>query len=90
MKEILIKHWVTVLLIIFLVFIFVFDKNGLIKRWELNRDISELEDQRDYYIQKIEKDSMMLENLKDDVFLEKYARERYLMKNPKETIYIVK
>ena len=31
-----------------------------------------------------------LENLKDDAFLERYAREHYLMKRQGETIYIIK
>ena len=65
-------------IIIFILLITVFDKNNLIEVWKL------------YYQQKITQDSTILENLKDDTFLERYAREHYLMKRQGETIYIIK
>ena len=71
-------------IIIFILLITVFDKNNLIEVWKLNQS------QRDYYQQKITQDSTILENLKDDAFLERYAREHYLMKRQGETIYIIK
>ncbi len=77
-------------IIIFILLITVFDKNNLIEVWKLNQQLNELESQRDYYQQKITQDSTILENLKDDVFLERYAREHYLMKRQGETIYIIK
>ena len=49
-----------------------------------------LEEQRDYYLQKIAEDSTILENLKDDRYLEQYAREHYLMKRKDETIYLLR
>ena len=75
---------------IFILLITVFDKNNLIEVWKLNQQLNELESQRDYYQQKITQDSTILENLKDDAFLERYAREHYLMKRQGETIYIIK
>lgn len=77
-------------IIIFILLITVFDKNNLIEVWKLNQQLNELESQRDYYQQKITQDSTILENLKDDVFLERYAREHYLMKRQGETIYITR
>lgn len=77
-------------IIIFILLITVFDKNNLIEVWKLNQQLNELESQRDYYQQKITQDSTILENLKDDTFLERYAREHYLMKRRGETIYIIK
>ena len=77
-------------IIIFILLITVFDKNNLIEVWKLNQQLNELESQRDYYQQKITQDSTILENLKDDGFLERYAREHYLMKRQGETIYIIK
>ena len=67
-----------------------FRQNNLIEVWKLNQQLNELESQRDYYQQKITQDSTILENLKDDAFLERYAREHYLMKRRGETIYIIK
>ena len=77
-------------IIIFILLITVFDKINLIEVWKLNQQLNELESQRDYYQQKITQDSTILENLKDDTFLERYAREHYLMKRQGETIYIIK
>ena len=77
-------------IIIFILLITVFDKNNLIEVWKLNQQLNELESQRDYYQQKITQDSTILENLKDDTFLERYAREHYLMKRQGETIYIIR
>ena len=37
-----------------------------------------------------DKDSTVLENLKNDRYLEQYAREHYLMKRKEETIYLVR
>lgn len=84
------KHWVTSILLVILLYLFVFGDNSLIKRWSLSREVRLLKAQKEYYINKIEQDSLMLDNLKDDVYLEKFAREKYLMKRENETIYIVK
>ena len=74
-------------IIIFILLITVFDKNNLIEVWKLNQQLNELESQRDYYQQKITQDSTILENLKDDAFLERYAREHYLMKRQGDNLY---
>ncbi len=74
---------------VFILLISVFDKNNLIEAWRIKQQIKELEEQRDYYQQKIQEDSTLLENLKDDQFLEKFAREHYLMKRSGETIYLI-
>ena len=74
----------------FILVITVFDKNNLIEAWRLKQKINELEAQKDYYQHKITEDSTILENLKDDRFLERYAREHYLMKREDETIYLLK
>ena len=77
-------------LIIFLVLVTFVDKNNLLDNWRLSRKINDLEQQRDFYLQKIEEDSLVLENLKRPEFLEQYAREHFYMKRPGEEIYIVR
>ena len=37
----------------------------------------------------IREDSLLIENLKNDNFLERYARERYLMQGKNEQIFVV-
>lgn len=74
---------------VFAVYLTFFDSNNLVDRNTLKGQIRELEQQRDYYRQKIEQDSIVLERLKDDDFLEQYAREKYLMKREWDVVFIV-
>ena len=83
------RLWV-ISIVIFVLLIAVFDKNNLIEAWRLKQDLNELEAQKEYYQEKITQDSTLLENLKDDAFLERYAREHYLMKRDGEVIYVFK
>ncbi|MCC8089276.1 MAG: septum formation initiator family protein [Rikenellaceae bacterium] len=77
-------------LIVFVVLVTFLDKNSLINNWQVRGKIRDLEQQKKFYMEKIAEDSLMLENLKDNKFLEKYARENFYMKRKNETIYIVK
>ncbi len=79
-----------VALIAFLVLVTFFDKNSLLDNRKLRGKIRELEERRDFYLEKIRQDSLVLENLHDSAFLEQYAREHFYMKRPEETLYIVK
>ena len=83
------RLWV-ISIVIFVLLIAVFDKNNLIEAWRLKQDLNELEAQKAYYQEKITQDSTLLEELKDDAFLERYAREHYLMKRDGEVIYVLK
>ena len=83
------RLWI-VTIIVFVVFIAFFDPGrNLLDRMRLKEDIKELETQKEYYLQRIEDDSTMIENLKDDEFLEQYAREQYLMKRNGEVVYVI-
>ena len=55
----------------------------------LNKEINELEDNKEYYIQEIKKDSTSIQQLKNGDQTEKYAREKYFMKREDEDIYII-
>ncbi|WP_300284491.1 septum formation initiator family protein [uncultured Alistipes sp.] len=83
------RLWV-ITIAVFVLVVAVFDKNNLIEAWRLRQKINELEAQKEYYQQKITEDSTILENLRDDDFLERYAREHYLMKRKDETIYLLR
>ena len=41
------------------------------------------------YKAEIRRDSMIIENLKNDELLERYAREKYLMQGKNEQVFIV-
>ncbi|MCD7962829.1 MAG: septum formation initiator family protein [Rikenellaceae bacterium] len=81
---------VIITIVIFVILITFLDKNSLIDSWQVWGRIQELEKQKNFYQEKIVEDSIILENLKDNFFLEKYARENFYMKSKRETIYIVK
>ncbi len=83
------RLWV-ITVAVFVLIVAVFDKNNLIEAWRLKQKINELEAQKEYYQQKITEDSTILENLRDDDYLERYAREHYLMKRKDETIYLLR
>ena len=83
------RLWV-ITIAVFVLVVAVFDKNNLIEAWRLKQKINDLEAQKEYYQQKITEDSTILENLRDDAYLERYAREHYLMKRKDETIYLLR
>ena len=48
-----------------------------------------MQKEQEYYREKAREDSTFLENLKQDWFLEKYARETFYMKGRNEEIYLI-
>ena len=52
-------------------------------------EIRELNKEKALYEASIRKDSLLIENLKNDEFLERYAREKYFMQGQKEQVFIV-
>ena len=77
-------------LIIFFVWLLIFDRNNLIDRVKFVYKLNEMERQKEYYETRIEQDSRKLNELKTNrVNLEKFAREQYLMKKPNEEIFVI-
>jgi cell division protein DivIC len=82
------KYVLTVL--IFVVWLLLFDANNLLDRWRDLRKYRSLQHDREYYTRRIEEDKGKLEELRtDDENLEKFAREQYRMKKPDEDLYII-
>jgi cell division protein DivIC len=74
----------------FLVWMFFFDENDFIRQYQMSKKLSDLEEEKDYYLSKIaevQKDRHELMSNAD--LLEKFAREKYLMKRPTEEVFIV-
>ncbi|MCC8019359.1 MAG: septum formation initiator family protein [Rikenellaceae bacterium] len=82
------RIWILTMVVFVLLLLF-FDRNNVIDRIKLRRQIRQLEAQRDYYLDRIREDSIIIERLKDDDFLEKYAREHYLMKQDGDEVFII-
>ncbi len=90
LKSVFLNKYIIVL-VSFGVYITFFDQHNLINRWQSNRKIKELQEEHKYYENEIAKNKHELQKLqKDDDYLEKYAREKYLMRNNGEEIFIIK
>ena len=76
---------------IFFIWVLALDSNNLINRFQLSSKLHSLENEKEYYqekIQEVEKDRDEL--FGDDESLEKFAREKYLMKKETEDIFVIK
>ena len=52
-------------------------------------EIYKLNREKATYTESIRRDSILIENLKNDEFLERYAREKYFMQGKDEQLFIV-
>lgn len=78
-------------LAVFFVWMLFFDSNDFITQYKTWRKLKDMENERDYYIEKIQE----VRGDREELFgnprqLEKFARESYLMKKKTEEVYIVK
>ena len=77
-------------LVVFLVWLLIFDRNSLIDRVKYIRSRQEMEAQKQFYLERIEEDTRRLNELKTDRDnLEKFAREQYLMKRENEDVFVI-
>ena len=83
------KNIFVIIFIVFAVWMLFIDSNSLLIHHELNEDISDLEDEKEYYNKEIEKDKKAIKELSTDEGIEKLAREKYYMKKDNEDIYII-
>jgi cell division protein FtsB len=71
-----------------LVLVVLFGRDVL-SSWHLRSEIGELQRRKLELQESLRADSILLRNLDDPEFLERYARERYLMREPGETVFIL-
>ncbi len=82
------KYLLTI--IIFLIWLILFDSNNLIARYKEMRELHKLRTDKEYYTNRIRVDKQKLYELKtDNQNLEKFAREQYHVKNPDEDLFII-
>ena len=84
------RNFYVVAIIIFLVWMIALDSNNLIAWYQLSAKLGGLENEKEYYEEKIKE----VEKDRDELFgdresIEKFAREKYLMKKETEDIFIV-
>jgi cell division protein FtsB len=87
-KYILNKYFITGLgFIVWMVF---FDQESFIDQFRLSRTLNDLEHQKEYYLEEIEKTRGAIDILENDTaHLEKYAREKYYMKKDNEDVFVI-
>ena len=74
----------------FLVWMFLFDANDLMRQYDMYAKLQELEGDREYYLREIEKVKKdRAELLSSPELLEKFAREKYIMKRPGEDVFVL-
>lgn len=84
------KSFYLIFSMFFLTWMLFIDANDVFTQFQLERQRKTLEDEKAYYLNKIEEVKKDREELlSNDALLEKFAREKYLMKKPTEDLFIV-
>jgi len=78
-----------IVLLFFFAWMLFFDNYSYIEHRILNKELFELDDNKKYYKNEIQKDKSKIKILKNPNQIEKYAREKYFMKKDSEDIYII-
>ena len=78
-----------IVLAFFIVWMLFLDNTSYMEHRILNKQLNELEDNKEYYKQEIRKDSESIKLLKNPDQIEKYAREKYMMKRDNEELFLV-
>lgn len=82
------KYMVTALA--FFLWVLIFDQNDLISQIQLQIEINQLQEDKEYFEKEIIKTSESLEELmSDNRKLEKFAREKYYMRKPNEELFVI-
>ena len=76
--------------IAYLLYLIFIDSNDILSQWKLRRELSNLEDQLQFYTEQIEQ----VKEERDELFsgieqLEKFGRERYHMKRDSEDLFLI-
>lgn len=84
------KNFFFITSVLFLIWMFFINSMDVFSVLKLKSKLSELKDQKEYYLHKIESVKRDREALlNNEELLEKFARENYLMKKPDEDVFIV-
>ncbi|MCD4684072.1 MAG: septum formation initiator family protein [Bacteroidales bacterium] len=84
------KNKYVIAILAFFIWMMFFDRNNIINQVKLVYTLKGLNQQNEYYMQEMKKDSAELVKLRtDSSSLEKFAREKYLMKKENEDIFLI-
>ena len=72
------------------VWVIFFDKNDILTQLEFGKEVRQLEEERNYFLQEIQGITCDIKELTSNPkTLEKFAREKYLMKRDNEEIFVL-
>ena len=84
------KNKFVIVLLLFVAWIFFFDKNNVIQQIEAKRMLHRYQKEKQFYIQQIKADSEATYDLMSDTaHLQKFAREKYFMKKDSEDVFMM-
>jgi len=76
--------------LVFVVFVLIIGPNNIGAQIELNNGIKEVQTERQFYIDEIEKNKKISKELMTNLDnLERFAREKYWMKRDNEDVYLI-
>lgn len=73
----------------FILWVAFIDENNLIERIGLHSELDEIEESQQFYRDKIEIDRYEMEELDNNDKLERLAREKYMMKQNNEDVFVI-
>ena len=86
----LLSKRIVLLLLIFVVWVGLFDANSVVNIFSARRRVHELKEKKSYYQRQIAEEQRRLQELHTNRRnLEKFAREQYFMRKANEDIYVV-
>tara|TARA_R110002050_G_scaffold109799_1_gene221406 strand:- start:136882 stop:137187 length:306 start_codon:yes stop_codon:yes gene_type:complete len=84
------KNRYSLTLIAFSVWMLFFDTNDAFMLFKLKNELHTIQTEKEYFQERIKETRADLDNLlNDNEKLEKFAREKYLMKNDNEDIFVI-
>lgn len=84
------KNYYVLFGLFFVIWMFFVDSNDVVSQFKMAKKLSDLEDQKEFYLEKkveVLKDREELST--DKELLEKFAREKYMMKKQSEDLYVI-
>ena len=84
------KNRYSITVIVFTLWMLFFDSNDAFMLYKLKNELNTIASEKEYFEDQIEDTRADLDNLlNDNDKLEKFAREKYLMKNSNEDIFVI-
>jgi cell division protein FtsB len=74
-------------LVLFFAWMIFIDQHDILTQWSLQKTVDQLEEEKDFYTNQIEKAEE--QRLQLELDKEKIAREKYYMKRPGEDVFII-